>query len=285
MRVPSSAPETMSLSFSRELYDAVRTEDTALNKLITSRLPLCLPPHTNSPLLYVQGLMCFGSIYEAFESRLAQEMSRQGGDERIGRPMKLLDVPGLRRTGRLRRDVEGIKRLLLDTSLGAYDRERVKPVRLLDDVSVRIAQKPYLILAHAWAMYLALFNGGRWIRKQLRDAGEDFWMGAPPMSFWEFEGDQDGDDVHLQFKENFENAARQLTAEERAAVVQEARGIFSLCSQLVEALDEIASDETKRSLGQRAEKVDGRKGRLWTAFGYVGLVYLLKLAWPALLQI
>ena len=277
MRVPSSAPETMPPSFSRELYDAVRNEHTALNKLITSRLPLCLPPHTTHPLLYVQGIVVFGSIYEAFESQLAGDSSGQG-EERIGRALNFLDVSGLRRTERLRRDVEETKLRLLDAHIGAYDRQRLKVVRLLDDVSDRLAEKPYLILAHAWTMYLALFNGGRWIRKQLRDAGEDFWMGPPPLSFWEFEGDEDGDDVHAQFKENFEKAARQLTADERTAVVQEASGVFSRCTQLVEALDETVRDETKGKLGQNAEKVDGRKATLWTAFGYVGFAYLLKLA-------
>lgn len=45
-----------------------RTLHTNLNRLITSRLPLGLPPHTDDPTLYATGLLHFAHVYLTFES-------------------------------------------------------------------------------------------------------------------------------------------------------------------------------------------------------------------------
>ncbi|KAL1619823.1 hypothetical protein SLS54_006421 [Diplodia seriata] len=45
-----------------------RTLHTKLNRLITARLPLALPPHANSPRLYAFGLLHFAHVYLTFES-------------------------------------------------------------------------------------------------------------------------------------------------------------------------------------------------------------------------
>lgn len=45
-----------------------RTLHTNLNRLITSRLPLGLPPHTSDSTLYATGLLHFAHIYLTFES-------------------------------------------------------------------------------------------------------------------------------------------------------------------------------------------------------------------------
>lgn len=45
-----------------------RTLHTSLNRLITSRLPLALPPHTADSTLYATGLLHFAHIFLTFES-------------------------------------------------------------------------------------------------------------------------------------------------------------------------------------------------------------------------
>lgn len=45
-----------------------RTLHTSLNRLITSRLPLALPPHTSDPSLYATGILHFAHIFLTFES-------------------------------------------------------------------------------------------------------------------------------------------------------------------------------------------------------------------------
>ncbi|KAL1649150.1 hypothetical protein SLS58_001723 [Diplodia intermedia] len=53
---------------STEINTATRSLHTKLNRLITARLPLALPPHANSPRLYAFGLLHFAHVYLTFES-------------------------------------------------------------------------------------------------------------------------------------------------------------------------------------------------------------------------
>ncbi|KAF1927533.1 heme oxygenase-like protein, partial [Didymella exigua CBS 183.55] len=56
------------VSLPGEINAATRTLHTNLNRLITSRLPLGLPPHTADSTLYATGLLHFAHIYLTFES-------------------------------------------------------------------------------------------------------------------------------------------------------------------------------------------------------------------------
>lgn len=279
----STTPSTTARTFSSELFAAVHKDHTALNKLITSRLPLCLPPHVDNPLLYVQGLTVFGHIFALFERQLARELRKHASQDRISSALRLLDNPGLYRTERLQRDIDEVRQRLRGAYDGTYERIAREVIDLCNASSHRRSEKPHLILAHAWAMYLALFNGGRWIRKQLCDSGEDFWMGTPPLSFWGFEGDRDGDNVHAQFKENFELAAQQLTSREWTDVVQETREVFALCSRLVAVLDDASAKEGRTTSARTVDRGAGLGATLWSTFEYVGLVCLLIAVWAFLL--
>jgi heme oxygenase len=44
-------------------------------------------------------------------------------------------------------------------------------------IETRVRANPHLLIAYAWTLYLAVFSGGRYIRSNLCDAGEDFWLG------------------------------------------------------------------------------------------------------------
>lgn len=56
------------VSLSGEINTATRSLHTALNRLITTRLPLALPPHTLDSSLYATGLLHFAHIFLTFES-------------------------------------------------------------------------------------------------------------------------------------------------------------------------------------------------------------------------
>ncbi|KAH7380504.1 hypothetical protein DE146DRAFT_302160 [Phaeosphaeria sp. MPI-PUGE-AT-0046c] len=60
--------DTPSVSLSSEINTATRNAHTTLNRLITSRLPLALPPHAADPALYTTGLLHFAHIFLTFES-------------------------------------------------------------------------------------------------------------------------------------------------------------------------------------------------------------------------
>ncbi|KAF1937475.1 heme oxygenase-like protein [Clathrospora elynae] len=62
------AAPRLPISLSGEINVATRSLHTSLNRLITSRLPLALPPHTADASLYATGLVHFAHIFLTFES-------------------------------------------------------------------------------------------------------------------------------------------------------------------------------------------------------------------------
>ncbi|KAL6703901.1 hypothetical protein ACN47E_008937 [Coniothyrium glycines] len=63
-----NAPARLPVSLPGEINVATRTLHTSLNRLITSRLPLALPPHAPDSSLYATGLLHFAHIFLTFES-------------------------------------------------------------------------------------------------------------------------------------------------------------------------------------------------------------------------
>ncbi|KAK7905651.1 hypothetical protein LTR67_000374 [Exophiala xenobiotica] len=186
-----------------ELHAATREKHHALNMQIAARLPLCLPPHANNPLLYAKGMVVFGQIYSAFEN-------------------------------------------FLEASLASGSLDNRSTV-FASRITAALSARPYVLLAYAWAMYLALFNGGRWIRRQLVSAGSNFWKGdAFPLSFWDFgngSGENEEDEaLKLRFKDSLLAASSLLTEAEKEDVIEEAKRLFDMCSEMVLFLDEAVAD-------------------------------------------
>ncbi|KAG9380682.1 Heme-oxygenase multi-domain protein [Pyrenophora tritici-repentis] len=72
------ASPRLPVSLSGEINAATRALHTNLNRLITSRLPLALPPYTNDPALYATGLVHFAHIFLTFESLWADLLRDHG---------------------------------------------------------------------------------------------------------------------------------------------------------------------------------------------------------------
>jgi heme oxygenase len=120
-------------------------------------------------------------------------------------------------------------------------------------------KRPYVLLAYSWIMYMALFNGGRWIRDQLVNAGPEFWFRKPNvekaasligpsfLSFWSFDGDDDGEDIKRAFRAEFVEASRKhLTEAEREDVIHEAKTLFQHCINIVSEVDVVVALERKK---------------------------------------
>jgi heme oxygenase len=60
----------------------------------------------------------------------------------------------------------------------------------------------------------------------------------PALSFWHFNGDQDGEDIKVQFKQQYAECEGLLTSEEQEEVVEESVAIFNLMLRVVEHLDQ-----------------------------------------------
>ncbi|KAF1815659.1 heme oxygenase-like protein [Eremomyces bilateralis CBS 781.70] len=65
-----SKPPADAESFGAQINKATQSAHTKLNRLITSRLPLALPPHTSSPDLYANGILHFAHIFFTLEASI-----------------------------------------------------------------------------------------------------------------------------------------------------------------------------------------------------------------------
>jgi Heme oxygenase len=232
-----------------------RAYHTSLNRLITSRLPLCLPPHAPDSSTYRLGISAFAEIYFAFESQWTDLISPTPPTAippRIQTLLRTLYHPPLLRTASQTHDLT-----LLSHKHPTNHPKPHQQTALTTKITNRIHSRPHTLLAYPWILYLALFNGGRWIRAQLLSS--DFWPTPHPaadhLTFWHFDDDHDGEDIKSEFKARFESAAAQLTEAECRDVVEEAVEIFRICAAVVEGLDRAFETEQVR----REEEEEGRE--------------------------
>jgi heme oxygenase len=164
---------------------------------------------------------------------------------------------GLARSARLRADLEaltGLSETDLSVLLATYPGNKVE--EYCAHIRSAVSKRPHALVAYAWCYYMAVFSGGRWIRGELTTAPVEFWRsaaqaigkGAEPgdaplsergLSLWNFDGEQDGEDIKAEFKARLAEADIFFTDEERVDVIEEAKQIFVRSAQLVEELDEL----------------------------------------------
>ena len=172
--------------------------------------------------------------------------------------LRKLWIPELERAGRLRRDLARLNCRFL-----SHDDTAPRLKGFTQHIASSIARKPHLLLAYTWLFYMALFSGGRYIRPRLREAGREFWtttggekekggnidLDEAALSFWNFDGEEDGEDVKAEFKQRFAEIEGWLTGEERDEVVQEA--VFIMDS-LMGVVEEIAETVGREDLFEKA---------------------------------
>jgi heme oxygenase len=178
-----------------------RSHHTVLNRLITSRLPLCLPPYTSNPEFYAAGISYFAEIFCAFEQVWDEIIGVGGSNKGLEETWEALDEQypngsaadllsflrtlrpcGLARTERLHADLaylQGLKGVeeipqALEKSKAVED--------FVAHIRSEVHGNPHLLVAYAWTLYMAIFSGGRWIRAQLHNAGKDFWTATTSTS-------------------------------------------------------------------------------------------------------
>jgi heme oxygenase len=188
----------------------------------------------------------YGQIYSAFEDFMAVQLASSHVDPRMAKIYRSMYLSQLLRRSRLRSDIEVLKSRLRRGEAKDIEFLSKEAEVFCQRIKSSLTKKPHVLLAYAWTMYLALFNGGQWIRKQLDSAGAEFWLGeAFPLSFWEFAGTAhahvEGEPLKDVFKTGFAAAASHLTDDERQDVVEEASQLFDLCSEMVGFLDRNAA--------------------------------------------
>lgn len=265
----------------------MRAHHTQLNRLITTRLPLCLPPHASSPYQYLAGMTLFSHLYTTIEEVWQELLDGQCRCERMLDVLQTLETPGLRRTETIRADLHEIEHRLGNKVPHDLHTLHKQSAQYSIELKQLFLQRPVLLLAWTWNMYLAIFNGGRFIREQLRSAGTEFWMGEHCLSFWEFDGDQDGEDIKKAFKKHFEVASQSLTRGERQELIRESVRVFEVCEAMIKVLDDSLGTEPKQI--QQVETVQQAAGFLtmlsgsWQAMARMWL-FFRKAARPVAVQ-
>lgn len=232
-----------------ELQAATRDKHHALNLQVLNKLPLCIPPATDTPIMYAKGMTVFGQIYYAFESHLITSLANDKLDGMLRGIYNHIHLPRLLRTGRLQLDMEIIKMRLGEQGQQEIDKLAEQSMAYQQRILESLSTKPHVLLAYAWTMYLALFNGGRWMRSQLFSPGPSFWLGRElPLSFWDFEGcdgaPSNGEDLKVAFKEGFARSAASLSDTQRKQIIDESKALFDLCSEMVGYLDKCPPSST-----------------------------------------
>lgn len=235
-------------SFLEQLRTATRQKHHTLNTEIVARLSLCLPPHADSPLAYTKGLIVFGQIYSAFEKCHTTHLCDADVAKRILEVYDKISFHELLRSQRIKDDVDTLKARLANDDIDGLKALSYKSTIFSQRVESAILKNPSNLLAYSWTMYLALFNGGRWIQKKLRSAGNDFWKGqgeALPLSFWDLvdtePAEADEETLKNAFLDGFREAASLLTDEERRGVIEETVRLFDLCLEMIRLLDQEAT--------------------------------------------
>lgn len=163
-------------------------------------------------------------------------------DERILNVIRKIYMPKLQRSNRIKADLAALPNLpntnIQTTNTGQEFRRYILSC---------VADKPHLLVAYVWIMYSALFNGGRWVRDLLCDAGPEFWgleegqlhvwqegRYPPPLSFWQIEGEREGEDggVRDEFRARVVEADGLLTEQERQEILDETLEIFKRCEEI-----------------------------------------------------
>lgn len=236
-------------SIAIDINAATKVLHTELNRLIIERLPLALPPYTHLPTRYALGVKRFAAIFLAIEREidlLAQkrEESTTKHSEDVNAWLENLLPDGLQRTQRFSDDVLHLEKRTR-TVLNIDQRVAKEQARL----HAVVATRPHVLVAYVWIMYMAIFSGGRHIRKHLASVDESFWTGRtndipekqslsmPGFTFMSFDDDSDGEDLKTEFKRRLAFADDLLTLEERAEVVEEGRVLFQHCITTIKEID------------------------------------------------
>jgi heme oxygenase len=248
---PSATPE-----LPVQINTATRKQHTELNRLIIDRIPYALPPKTTSPKIYALGLAAFAQIYLAFEHAFDDlERSQNASDDQtpindtheqqLKTWLSTLRPTSLKRSPRLKRDLQYLPEL--DRSaFTQIDNETATHILSL------AASKPHVLVAYTWVMYMAIFSGGRWIRSQLASAEPEFWtshtnagpalaektpLGMPGFSFLSFDGEEDGEDIKVEYKKQLAEGESLLTVQEREDIMEASQELFERCIAIVKKLD------------------------------------------------
>ncbi|KAL8758163.1 MAG: hypothetical protein Q9199_001700 [Rusavskia elegans] len=248
----------MTISIGDDINAATRSRHTTLNQLVLQFLPYSLPPHTSNNHLYALGISHFLPIYLAFESSLrAHGIRSNTSPSRIKDTLRALHIPQLERAEAL---VNDINTLLPPQHRDASPIHHPRLEAFKRHIQLSLASKPHLLFAYTWIFYMALFSGGRYIRSKLRTGfttlstsdSQHHLDELAGLSFWNYPGDADGEDLKIDYKARVASLSSELTEQEKADIIAE--GVHIMDS-LMEVVREVADTVPERAIALAEDTV------------------------------
>jgi hypothetical protein len=204
---------------------------------------------------YALGVSYYAEIYFGFEEAwkelenirsCATQPSHYPSDsaceKKIGELSALLSMDELRRTGRLKADIEWL--CSYHPVIAHLVAEGMHARKIREEIQCWIMERRHTLLAYVWVLYSALFNGGQFIRRQIIRAGPKFWglttiddisSFPEPLSFWSV---NDEPAFRDKFRSRVNEAGNLLTNKEKDDVIAESVWIILRCKEITEELDE-----------------------------------------------
>ncbi|KAG6357221.1 hypothetical protein INS49_015099 [Diaporthe citri] len=207
--IPPADGEPRSLAHS--INTAIASSHTKINRLILDRMPHAVPPQADNPSIYITGLLHIGAVYVAFESLwqniigvhteiaplsytypFANDTNTSSPGLNHGpappqvteRARQILETaywPNMLRAARVKADISAMtgwpthvvdEQLRSAGSTGALE-------AFLAHIKDAVDDRPHVLLAYAYSLYLAMLSGGSYIRTELMYLTADFWLAVP----------------------------------------------------------------------------------------------------------
>jgi heme oxygenase len=202
MTYPDNASSKTPKSLAGDMVSATRSIHTKINKLITSRLRLAVPPQAPDAGLYVSGLLHILPIYMTIEKLWLDIIetlpvenvldhsipNAEGGkdeklevSERVQVILKELYLPQLFRSDSLKADIKSVTGWsddVLNRQINAI-KGTGQLSAFISHIKQIIHAKPHTLVAYSYNLFMALFAGGRFIRAVLENVGDEFWEAVP----------------------------------------------------------------------------------------------------------
>ena len=143
-----------------EIHAATSQQHTELNRLITDRLKLALPPQASTPAVLGKGLAAFAEIFFVIENlwlELTMHFPPDGDQFGWVLPaggvlywLSPLEPEGLSRSERLRSDLQHIR---LRTGMRRFD---ISPAQraMFERMADELRERPHTFFAYTWVMYV-----------------------------------------------------------------------------------------------------------------------------------
>lgn len=210
MAHPDNASAQSPPSIASDIIGATRPMHTKINKLITSRLPLALPPRVYNASPYVSGLLHLLPVYMTFEQLWVDILDTPPVDtvkdqaedanplflrdydkasqdeppavsERVHGLLKSIYVPQLFRSDRLKADIKsmtGWSDEILEQQIHAI-KGTGQLSAFISHIKQAVRAKPHILIAYSYNLFMALFAGGRFIRAAFENVDAGFWNAVP----------------------------------------------------------------------------------------------------------